>query len=90
MKNVKPFRSNAFNKTVRWDGVPSEETVAKVIAFGSWMPSSVACWNHDANCSIGSASRSSRWSPLAEYSFLKSDKSIILDLDNAVVVMMVA
>ncbi len=78
MKKVKPLRSKALRRTVRWEGAPSGEAVARVMAFGSWTPSWVACLNHESNWSMGSARRSSRRRPLAEYSFLNSDRSMII------------
>lgn len=78
MKKVKPLESKAFSNTVRWQGWPLSEMVARVIAFGSGIASSVACWNQSSNKLIGSAVRSSRCNPLVEYSFLKSERSMAL------------
>lgn len=61
---------------MRWVGEPCGETVARVMAFGSWMPAWVAWENHFSKKWMGEWSRSLRWRPREEYSFLKSDRSM--------------
>ncbi len=67
MKKTKPLLSNCFSSTVRELGRPSGVAVETTMAFGSKRCESAACWNHRANCSMGSSARLSSWTISERY-----------------------